>query len=524
MDASAFPTNRRLADGALYGRRERLALVAGALLMLLIVTASGLIARRTEADLADAETARATRSLSVELMEAVTAAETSQRGYLLTGQRDYLQPYLQAHTRVPALLERLGASIGGDPDFRNWRQAIETKMAELARTVQLEETGQHQAALAEVLTGRGRDAMEVATAISNRLGTAQRAVVARDLQRSRDGARQLVWVDAVALLMLLLLAAFVGRSLRATVNALSQSRRSLADANAALQRGRDELEAAVAERTAELTDANSEIQRFAYIVSHDLRAPLLNIIGFTSELDNATQRLNRFVAENLEPAGIAVPPDVREASREDLPEAIRFIQTSTAKMDRLITAILRLSREGRRVLTPERLDMAKLLAGVFDSMRHQADAGGASLSLGPTPPLVSDRIAIEQVFSNLVENALKYPSPGRPVSVDITGSRAGASLRYEVRDNGRGIAERDRERIFELFRRAGPQDTTGEGIGLAHVRTLLRRLGGTIECESSPGVGSTFIVTLPAVLAPASATMLERGTGTAMLRRGAEVE
>jgi signal transduction histidine kinase len=192
-----------------------------------------------------------------------------------------------------------------------------------------------------------------------------------------------------------------------------------------------------------------------------------------------------------------VPADVREASQEDLPEAIRFIQTSTAKMDRLITAILRLSREGRRVLAPERLDMANLLGGILDSVRHQADAAGAELSLGAVPPIVADRLAVEQVFSNLIENALKYPAAGRPARITVEGKREGRFARFEVRDNGRGIAERDRERIFELFRRAGVQDTAGEGIGLAHVRALLRRMGGSIDCESVIDMGSTFIVRLP---------------------------
>ena len=79
----------------------------------------------------------------------------------------------------------------------------------------------------------------------------------------------------------------------------------------------------------------------------------------------------------------------------------------------------------------------------------------------------------------------------------IEGRKEGRFVRYSVQDNGRGVAERDRERIFELFRRAGTQDTTGEGIGLAHVRALLRRMGGTIDCQSTPDVGSTFIVLIP---------------------------
>jgi signal transduction histidine kinase len=379
-------------------------------------------------------------------------------------------------------------------------------MAELAETVRLEQAGRHQEALALVQTDRGRDDMARAREIARRLAARQADAVSADLRRSEAGARTMVLVDSVALVLLLVLALFVGRSLRRTVRALSQNRRALVAANKELQEGRDHLEAAVRERTADLTEANFEIQRFAYIVSHDLRAPLLNIIGFTSELQDATNRLNRFVTEHLEPSGILVPSDVREASQADLPEAIRFIQTSTAKMDRLITAILRLSREGRRVLMPERLDMNALLSGIADSVRQMADAAGAEVTVQPVPAVVSDRLAVEQVFSNLVENALKYSAPGRPGRVTLSGSKEGAFIRYDVADNGRGIAARDLERVFELFRRAGLQDKPGEGIGLAHVKALLRRLGGTVHCESTPGVGSTFIVRLPQVLTHTNTT------------------
>jgi signal transduction histidine kinase len=482
----------------LYGRLERLALVVGALLMIGIVGMSVLIANRTDADLSDVARAQAARALTADLLEAVTSAETGQRGYLLTGRDSYLQPYTNAVAQVPGLLDRLDRSMQGDSRLPRWRAIIRKKIDELGQTVRLEQAGQHGEALALVLTNQGRDDMAAIRAVAAGLSASQDQSVAAELHRSQAGTRLLVLVDAVALVQLLLLIAFVGRSLNRTVNALQQSGAALQQANTALEAGRSRLEVAVAERTAELTSANDEIQRFAYIVSHDLRAPLLNIIGFTGELENATQRLNRFVADNLEPAGIVVPLEVREASRDDLPEAIRFIQTSTAKMDRLITAILRLSREGRRVLAFERLDMAALLGSVFDSVRHQAESAEAELVLGETPPVVSDRIAIEQVFSNLVENALKYRVAGRPPRIEVAGMREGTMLRYEVRDNGRGVAERDRERIFELFRRAGPQDTAGEGIGLAHVRTLLRRLGGTIDCQSAPDSGSTFIVHLPA--------------------------
>jgi signal transduction histidine kinase len=197
---------------------------------------------------------------------------------------------------------------------------------------------------------------------------------------------------------------------------------------------------------------------------------------------------------------MAVPEAVRAASEEDLPEAIRFIQTSTAKMDRLINAILRLSREGRRVLVPERLDMPALLRDAADTVRHQASEALATLEVGDVPAIVSDRIAVDQVFSNLIDNALKYLVDGRPGRVTIEGRRDGRMVVVTVTDNGRGIATRDLDRVFELFRRAGSQDRPGEGIGLAHVKALVRRLGGTIECASTLGEGSVFSVRLPVVL------------------------
>ncbi len=489
--------SRSLTSRRLYGRAERLALAAGALVLLGIVAASVVIAIRSETELGDAAHAQLTRATTVALMEAVTSSESGQRGFLLTERPEYLDAYTTYSTRVPALLDQLDQALPGDPDVGRWRQEILDKMHELALTVKLEQDGKHAEAVAEVQTDRGKQDMDNARAIFTALAQREQVAITRDLRASRLGTRLLVAIDAGAFIVLALLVYFVSTSLGRSVNRLRQSEEALREANQELASGRDRLEAAVAERTFELTNANEEIQRFAYIVSHDLRAPLLNIIGFTSELENATNRLNRFVGENLESAGIEVPSDVRDASREDLPEAIRFIQTSTAKMDRLITAILRLSREGRRVMVPEKLDMAALLRGIIDSVHHQAELAGAEITLGETPPLVSDRLAIEQVFSNLVENALKYPAPGRPGRIMIEGRKEGRFVRYSVQDNGRGVAERDRERIFELFRRAGTQDTTGEGIGLAHVRALLRRMGGTIDCQSTPDVGSTFIVLIP---------------------------
>ena len=255
--------------------------------------------------------------------------------------------------------------------------------------------------------------------------------------------------------------------------------------------------ASLKEREAELRDANEEIQRFAYIVSHDLRSPLVNIMGFTSELEALRGDVFRRLEELRGVADDAAAVRADTQLGDDFDEAIGFIKTSIGKMDRLINAILKLSREGRREFRPERVDMTALMETIKASSAIQADAAAATIAVSRLPSIASDRLALEQIFSNLVDNALKYLRAGVPGRIEIAARVAGPNIVYEVRDNGRGVDEKDRERIFELFRRAGTQDKPGEGIGLAHVRALVRRLGGTIGLTSEPGKGSTFSVVLP---------------------------
>ncbi|HMO30002.1 sensor histidine kinase [Enterovirga sp.] len=304
------------------------------------------------------------------------------------------------------------------------------------------------------------------------------------------------------------LALFVGRRITRPIAALARTAAALgrgekiepltsrlAEAN---QVGRVLVSASthLREREDDLREANGELQRFAYIVSHDLRSPLVNIMGFTAELEALRGDLFARLAELRRAVGEAGSAG-DDALAADFDEAIGFIKTSISKMDRLINAILSLSRAGRREFHPERIDMDALIRTILASLATQAETAGASVAAKPLPSIVSDRLALEQIFSNLVDNALKYLREDVPGRIEIIGRARGASLVYEIRDNGRGIEEKDLERVFDLFRRSGVQDRPGEGIGLAHVRALVRRLGGTITLASEPGRGSVFTVTLP---------------------------
>jgi signal transduction histidine kinase len=229
---------------------------------------------------------------------------------------------------------------------------------------------------------------------------------------------------------------------------------------------------------------------------------LVNIMGFTSELETLRKdifdeiaRLTAEVAALNGQAETAAGKVERLGSEFD--EALRFIKSSIGNMDRLINAVLKLSREGRRQFNPQTIDMKALLEQIAQTVSHRVMELGASLDVEELPRVESDPLAMEQIFANLIDNALKYRRPEETLHIRLRGRATATHAVYDVVDNGRGIDASDHQRVFELFRRSGRHDRPGEGIGLAHVRALVRRLGGTIELKSELGQGSTFTVSLP---------------------------
>ena len=486
------------------GRRARAlsppgvaALALGLLLLLGMVGGTVWLALGNAEGVGAVERTRMVRRLVLDVSRLVQNAEASQRGYLLTGEDAYLEPYEAAARELPARFSALAQALPGEEGEARLLgplgASMDAKMAELRATIALHRRGETEAALAVVRTDAGKAYMDEIRRLTAAMAAEQEDKLLREFGAVERRGRWLVAAAACGVLTVLALGVLVASEVARALRALRVGTARLSDANAGLASENDALEAAVRRRTAELEEASRESQRFAYIVSHDLRAPLVNIVGFTGELEAAADRLRGYVAAR----GAEAPAEVWAAADEDLPEAIGFVKTSAAKMDRLIGAILKLSREGRRNLVAEPLDMRALLGNVLASLRQQARAAGAEMSVGEVPDLVADRVAVEQIFGNLVENALKYRDPARPPRVRVHGWTEGEWAIFEVEDNGRGIAERDRERVFEPFRRAGPPDVPGEGIGLAHVRALVRRMGGTITFTSALREGTTFRVRLP---------------------------
>jgi len=431
----------------------------------------------------------------------VRRAESSQRGYLLTNDPSYLEDFRDAEPETQETIAELRAlsesSATRQSTLDHVANLVAGKFREMRRIVDLNEAGRRLEALAQVREGGGRrlmielrDVIEEAIEVENNLADVRSQASRRTntllLGITLIGAALIVGVGWLSMML-------VQRNFRRAEIA----RQELAGTNANLER-------IVEFRTADLTEANEEIQRFAYIVSHDLRSPLVNIMGFTSELEALRQdifnELKKLRAEVATLNGQAAAADEDGTSAQlgrDFDEAINFIKTSIANMDRLINAVLRLSREGRRQFNPEMVDMTALIDGIIQTVSHRAAELQATLRVVELPPVETDPLAAQQIFGNLIDNALKYGRDGENLQIDIRGRLTPSHAVYEVQDNGRGIDPADFQRVFELFRRAGKQDRPGEGIGLAHVRALVRRMGGTMGLTSEPGKGSTFIVTLP---------------------------
>jgi len=245
----------------------------------------------------------------------------------------------------------------------------------------------------------------------------------------------------------------------------------------------------------ELRDKNKELEQIIYITSHDLRSPLVNVQGFSKELEQSLKHAHLVLCSKDVPSEIK--EELATTLEEDIPDALHYIFTSISKMDLLLSGLLRLSRLGRAALNIEYLDMNKLISDIIKAFEFQIKETGITLQIDRLPSCLGDEIQINQVFSNILDNALKYLDPNRPGVIRISGNKENGQVIYHVEDNGIGITAEHQDRIYEIFHRLNPAATPGEGLGLTIARRILDRHTGSIWVESEPGKGSTFFISLP---------------------------
>jgi PAS domain S-box-containing protein len=249
-----------------------------------------------------------------------------------------------------------------------------------------------------------------------------------------------------------------------------RAERELQELNASLERH-------VAARTRELETVCADLQRFAYGVSHDLRAPLRSIASFGKLLDDrAGERLD-------------------EQGRDYL----RRIREAAAQMENLIGSLQDLSRVMHGEFRSEPVDVSLLADWAGAELQDAEPQRAASIEVQPGLRARGDERALKQLFGALMHNAWKFSRDRESVRIEISGERDGDMLRIEVRDHGIGYDPRYEEKLFQPFQRLhGVDEGAGNGLGLAIAKRIVDRHGGRIAARSEPGAGSTFTIELPA--------------------------
>ena len=494
-------------DAARRRAMGQILLLAAGFLVLVAISATSVIL----VDQARKDNAWVVHTVEVEnqistLLLQVRRAESAARGYLLTSDPRFLAEHQATVATILPDVDKLAAVTTDNPvqieNAKRLRPPVEARLQEFAKAIDFVNRNDVAGGIAMLREAGAGESVEQINEIARAMRTEEDRLFASRTATADRTQRLASIVTVVGSGLVVALAAISIFLVRRSARARDRAEARLRDNNL-------NLEATVEERTADLREANNEIQRFAYIVSHDLRSPLVNIMGFTSELEELRTDIFRRIAAlghaaaSTSAAPVAageIEPVLDSADQQlsqDFTEALGFIKSSIAKMDRLITAILNLTREGRREFVPVKIDTRELIEAIVTTVAHQASEAEAQIRIEPLPDITSDRLALEQIFSNLIDNALKYLRPGIPGDISIRGRTKLGFAIFEVADNGRGIDPKDHQRIFDLFRRAGAQDRPGQGIGLAHVRALVRRLGGTMSVSSELHNGSTFTITLP---------------------------
>jgi len=401
-------------------------------------------------------------------------AETSERGYLLTGDERYLGPYLQAKLQLNTQIELCRTLFKDHPDLRDDVEElihrIQYKFDQVAKALDIQKTAGFTAAVNYVKSGADQDTMdEIRRSIdSMQLQLAKELTNAHDRQRSIDRVVFLFFLVGTAITIIVLISLY--HTLIDYIQGQDGAKAQLAALNL-------DLERRIEERTRELQQSNDELQQFAYVASHDLQEPLRTITSFTQLL--ASRYRNKLDS--------------------DADEFINYIVTSSRRMSDLINGLLALVRLRKAGQISGTVPLQKLLRDAEASLQAAIRDNGATIESTELPVLAVDGLQITQLFQNLIGNAIKYRSE-RPPVIKISAVRKGTEWVISVSDNGQGFEQQYAEKIFALFQRLHNREVEGTGMGLSISRKIVERHGGKIWAESEKGRGSAFYFSLPVTL------------------------
>jgi len=436
-----------------------------------------------------------------EVFSALKDAEAGQRGYVITGKKEYLDPYYKATRKFDRKLSDLHDLTRDNPRQQKTINGIELvmrgKMAALGKLIAIRGSKGHLAAVRLAETGSGEKFMDdirtkVTEARDEETRLLKERFAARGLAAHHLGGAILTG-GLLSLALLLTVFYFLKsesiRRLKAEEelrrhqegleNLVDERTRDLAVANTHLKEEiamREKAEHTVRKTMEDLARSNRELDQFASIASHDLQSPLRAVAGFVELLK---ERYGGKLDERAD-------------------EYITRAVSGTKRMSVLIHDLYVYSRIGTKEKQFSRVKMGALLEGAVDNLKEIIDENEAVITHGTLPEVEGDDTQLIQLFQNLISNAIKFRKKDVPPVIQISAERKEDKWVFCVHDNGIGIEPLYYERIFVIFQRLHTKEEyPGTGLGLALCRKIVERHGGRIWIESRPGEGSDFYFTMP---------------------------
>jgi signal transduction histidine kinase len=425
-----------------------------------------------------------------ELLTLLVDAETGMRGYALTGNAVFLQPYVSAQIKLPSEMDTLHRYSSGPPPAGS--EDVEQRATEVLAYHKLIRgwiaAGERARAVESIARQEGKRLMDrEREAMAVFLAANERGAREREARAAEARNRFIIAVGAASAIeigLTIALAMLFARGIAYRLRILVENTQRLEsgeplhetidgnDEIAELDRRFHDMAATLARNDRELRDVNSDLESFSYSVSHDLRAPLRAVNGYAQMLEE----------------------DYGQSFDDEARRFVSVIRSEAQRMGTLIDALLSFSRLGKRDVARSPVDMTALARQVFAGI-----GAPARFISEEAPPASGEPAMLRQVLENLLGNAVKFSRNASAPLIEFGGRGEGELNTYWVRDNGTGFDMRHADRLFGIFQRLHTDDEyEGTGVGLAIVHRIVTRHGGRVWAESKPGQGATFYFSLPA--------------------------
>jgi signal transduction histidine kinase len=485
-ETSGFPQSFVNEDSRLL-KRTRYYLVGLSLIPLLLAAFAYFISsQHVKSVAATLDNGRFLLSLD-ELLSTVQDAETGQRGYLLTGAKNYLEPYLNARRLLDTRLARLAHSAAPTAVDRErlsqLQDAVGRKMIELQAVIDAYNADGDEAAQAILQTNRGKQQMDRIRVLVGEIKHEQTEAYQADFARQAARQRYITVTLAIAAIASLLMMIFAIRVSNLYVRARDQSETQIRLLN-------EELESRVRERTAELeartqeleahavklARSNADLAQFASVASHDLQEPLRMVSSYMGMLK---RKYGKTLDENAQ-------------------TYIQYATNGALRMQTLVNDLLAYSHAGTQAISKQNTPFNRIVEQALENLQVAIKEGGATVTSDHLPSVAVDEVKMTQVIQNLIGNGIKFRKPDVPSEIRISAEKKQGTWVFGVHDNGIGFETKYTDRIFQVFQRLhGVGRYPGNGIGLSICRRIIEHHNGKLWAESTLGEGSTFYFSIP---------------------------